>query len=223
MKTKSIEPTKKKSKVKKVLAQLACVVFLLICGLLIFFNLSHEYHIVSGTSMVPTLNVDGTTDGVFVSKIKHYNRGDIIVAKSGEIDEATNEEKIVIKRLIAIGGDKITVREVDGVNRVFIIYKDSEEETMLDEPYLQDYSVNSDLKKRFTDMVKNCDLSQDSQGYITIAGDDIFYLGDNRRVSKDCATYGPRNKSNVVGLVDYIAYGNKYIYWQVIKQFFGGK
>lgn len=223
MKTKAPEIEKKGSIAKRVLTQLACLIFIAFCGIVIFFNVTHEYHTVSGLSMVPTLNNDGATDGVFVNRIKHYTRGDIIVARSGEVDEQTGDEKIVVKRLIAMGGDKLAVREVDGYNRIVIIYNDSDEEIILEEPYLSDYSVNFDLKDRFYNMVKDCDISQDLQGFITIAGDDLFFLGDNRKVSKDCSVYGPKNKKNIIGTVDFIAYGNTHIYWQVIKQIFGGK
>lgn len=214
---------KKSSLTKKVLTQLACAILIALCGVIIFFNVTHEYHTVSGLSMVPTLNNNDTTDGVFVNRIKQYKRGDIIVARSGEIDAKTGDEKIVVKRLIAMGGDKVAIREIDGENRIVLIYNDADKEIVLDEPYLTDYSVNFDLKDRFYTMVKECGLSQDLQGFITISGDDLFFLGDNRKVSKDCSTYGPRNKKNIVGTVDFIAYGNTHIYWQVIKQIFGGK
>lgn len=223
MKTKLPKVEGRGSIAKKVLTQLACVILIAICGIIIFFNVTHEYHTVCGSSMTPTLNNESSTDGVFVNRIKHYTRGDIIVARSGEVDTQTGEEKIIIKRLIAIGGDKLAIREIDGYNRIVIIYNDSDEEKVLEEPYLSGYSVNFDLKERFYNMVKERDLSLDSQGFITIAGDDLFFLGDNRRVSKDCSIYGPKSKKNVIGSVDFIAYGNTHIYWQVIKQVFGGK
>ena len=171
--------------------------------------------------MVPTLNYNGSTDGVFVSKVKSYKRGDIIVTKIGELNE-NNSEKIVIKRLIAIGGDKITIREVDGVNRIVLIYFDETNEIILEEPYLLDYYQNAGLKTKFQEMITEQSLELDDDGFLTIAEDEIFFLGDNRVSSRDCLKYGPKKKSMVVGLVDYIAYGNKYIYWQVIKQVFGG-
>ncbi len=64
--------------------------------------------------------------------------------------------------------------------------------------------------------------SLDANGFYTIPDDCIFYLGDNRGGSEDCSQNGPNLKSRVIGKVDYIAYGNKHIYWQVIKQIFGG-
>lgn len=196
-------------------------IFVALCGVIIYFNVTHEYHVVSGTSMLPTLNVDNTTDGVFVSRVKEYNRGDIIVVRRGEKDE-NNQEIIVIKRLIAVGGDKITVREIDGENRIVLILNGQTSEMVLDEPYLQDYSANDGLKSRFQTMLHKLSLYPDVNGFITIPQDEIFYLGDNRISSKDCVEYGPVKRDMVVGLVDYIAYGNKNIYWQVIKQVFGG-
>ena len=211
---------KKSNKALKIIAQILGFVFLTLCAVVIFFNLTHEYHIVSGSSMVPTLN-NGSTDGVFVSKIKSYSRGDIIVADKGEKDEKGNNI-FVIKRLIAVGGDKIKITTIDGYCRV-VLKIEGEQEVVLDEPYLLDYSVNNGLNVRFEKMISDCLLSTDEQGFLEIGQDEIFYLGDNRLVSNDCSVYGPKKKSLVVGKVDYIAYGNTNVYWQVIKQVFGGK
>lgn len=216
-------PLKKQNSALKALSQFASILFVIFCVVVIFFNVTHEYHTISGDSMVPTLNNNGSTDGVFITKIGKYTRGDIIVAHTGELDEDTNQEKIVIKRLIAIGGDKIAVKEYDGYNRIFLIYNDSVEETMLDEPYLSDYTKNNDLKARFEAMIIIYGLSQDANGYITLASDEVFYLGDNRPNSRDCISYGPVKKSNICGVVDFIVYGNENPYFQVIKQLFGGK
>lgn len=210
---------KKSKKIFSIFAKIFSVFFVVICAIVIFFNLTHEYHIVSGTSMLPTLN-NNSTDGVFVSKIKKYSRGDIIVVDKGEKNDS-GEEIFVIKRLIAIAGDKIKIEEYDGYARIFLIYENDTQETILDEPYLNSYENNTFLKANFDNMKNNMGFEVDSLGYITIPENQIFFLGDNRKSSNDCSIYGPKSKDNVVGKVDYIAYGNKHLYWQVIKQFLG--
>ena len=65
--------------------------------LLIYFNVTHEYHQVKGLSMTPTLNnysaQEKTHDSVFVSKVKKYKRGDIVV-----IDKDNDGKNLIIKR-----------------------------------------------------------------------------------------------------------------------------
>lgn len=204
----------------KICARVLSAVFIVLCCLIIFFNFTHEYHLVEGSSMFPTLNYEGN-DGVFVSKIKPYSRGDIIVVNKGEKDEAGNDI-LVIKRLIAVGGDKITIREINNRNRIVLIYAGQTTETILDEPYLFSYEANNSLRSKFFSMIYQKSLDVDDNGFLTLLEEQIFYLGDNRDVSEDCSVYGPKTTADVIGKVDYIAYGNKHIYWQVIKQVFGG-
>ncbi len=201
----------------KICSHVLSAVFIALCLLVIFFNFSHEYHLVDGDSMLPTLNCE-STDGVFVSKIKPYSRGDIIVCNA---QNEKGEDIMVIKRLIAVGGDKLTIREINQRNRIVIIYAGQTTETILNEPYLPNYDVNKDLLTKFLNMA-NYSMLVGSDGFITLAEDQIFYLGDNRIRSRDCSDYGPKKTTDVIGKVDYIAYGNKHVYWQVIKQVFGG-
>jgi len=210
---------KKQNKFLKILGWVFSIIFFAVCAVIIFFNLTHEYHTVSGDSMYPTLNGTTETDGVFVSKIKGYGRGDILVVNKGEKD-AYGQDIFVVKRLIAIGGDKITIREVDGYFRIILIYNGETEETILNEPYLEDYSNNSSLKAKFEKMIQQKGYILDN-GFLQITDGQIFYLGDNRLTSNDSSTYGYKEQNLVVGKVDYIAYGNTNIYWQVIKQAFG--
>ena len=214
---------KKQKKWIKILCNILFVFLIAICGLIIFFNVTHEYYDVLGPSMSPTINVGVTgehekKDGVFVSKIKSYTRGDIIVAlRTNE----KNETYHIIKRIIAIGGDKIKIDEIDGVNKVVIIKAGMQESEILNETYIKDYSINKNLKKEFYDMINREEIEIDENGFMTIPNEHIFYLGDNRLQSSDCADYGPVQQSKVVGKVDYIIYNNTNPYGQVIGQIFG--
>ena len=174
--------------------------------------------------MSPTLNngvasSNECIDAVMVSKIKPFTRGDIIVIDKNEQDGEGNE-KYVIKRLIAEGGDKITVRFIDGFYRIVLIKSGEIDEQILDEEYIQDLSINQSLYQKFTVMLANEPVETDGD-FLILAEDEVFYLGDNRKNSTDCSVYGPIKRENVVGKADYIIYGNTNPYGQVIKQFFG--
>ncbi|MBQ7885096.1 MAG: signal peptidase I [Clostridia bacterium] len=211
---------KKSNKALKIIGRILGAIFVAVCFVVIFFNLTHEYHVISGESMTPTLNAN-STDGVFVSKIKGYGRGDIIVVNKGEKDEHGNDI-LVIKRLIAMAGDKICIKEINGEYRIIIVYAGQDEQTVLDEPYLSGYEQNASLMANFNYMITKNGYELDSDGFFEIPQEEIFYLGDNRLVSKDCSTYGTKKQSLVIGVVDYIVYGNTNPYGQVLKQVFGG-
>ena len=217
---------KKQNKILKIINSSLFVMLMTVCVLVIFFNVTHDYFIVYGQSMIPTLNVGVTSaeeskDAVFVSKIKKVKRGDIIVAnKNYGIENA--EEKFVIKRVIALGGDKIKIEIINGYERIVLVKMGETEETILEETYLPDYSVNEGLKLRFDSLVNNNMYQLDEFGFLTIDDDKVFYLGDNRKNSTDCLSYGPVAKKIIVGKVDYFIYNNKNIVGQVLSQVFGG-
>lgn len=219
------ENVKKKNKFLKALLGILLAIAVFVCGVIIYFNVTHNYYVVYGPSMSPTLNngiidVNESKDGVFVSKVKSYTRGDIIVLdKNYGIEGET--ERFVIKRLIAIEGDKINVILYDGNYRISLIKAGESEPVLLEEEYLLDYSVNQKLYINFNAMINELSLQTDESGYITIPENNVFIIGDNRNNSADSSTYGPKHEESVVGKVDYIAYGNTDIYLQVIKQFFG--
>ncbi|MBO7526891.1 MAG: signal peptidase I [Clostridia bacterium] len=200
------------------------IIAVVICAVIIFFNLTHIYYNVLGPSMSPTLN-DGVIspteciDAVMVSKIKSYTRGDIIVIDKNQTDGNGNE-KYVIKRLIAIGGDKITVRFINGYYRIVLIMAGESEEKVLEEEYIKDLSINQKLNNKFKTLIAS-NIYNTEGDFLVLAEDEVFYLGDNRANSSDCSAYGPIKKEDVVGKVDYIIYGNTNAYGQVLKQFFG--
>ena len=212
---------------KKVLSRIGFVlgiIIIAVCAVIIFFNFTHIYYNVLGPSMSPTLNngvsrSDECIDGVMVSKIKSFTCGDIIVIDKNETDIDGNE-KYVIKRLIAEGGDKITVKKVDGYYRIIIIKAGSSESELLQEQYITDLSINENLYTKFQNLISGGNVNVDGE-YLVVGDDEVFYLGDNRANSTDCSVYGPVKRSFVVGKVDYIIYGNTNAYVQVLKQFFG--
>jgi len=113
--------------------------------------------IVKESSMQPTLYANNY---IFLSKQAYLfsepQRGDIVVFHS-DLTTADGHEKLLIKRIIGLPGDKITISE----GEVYI------NDTMLEEPY-----INGNETKGFIDG-------------LTILDNEVFVMGDNRGVSTD--------------------------------------
>ena len=121
---------------------------------------------VAGDSMLPTL-----TDGerlLLSTTNTAYEHGDIVV-----VDRYTDEP--LIKRVIAIGGDTVTITE----NGVVSINGNA-----LDEPYIQGQTLLFDFP-----------------GEVQVPTGFLFVMGDNRTVSKDSrkAEIGLVSVKDVVG------------------------
>jgi len=96
-------------------------------------------------------------------------RGDIIV-----FEPPTDSDKPYIKRVIALPGETVVIRNGD-------VYID---DTLLDEPYIEE---------GITDCITfGCDP-------LTIAEGEVFALGDNRDNSSDSRSFGPFPVENIIG------------------------
>jgi signal peptidase I len=126
-------------------------------------------------SMETTLLV---RDRVLVNKVSYrlhdINRGDVVVFQRTDEEIARSPElpHDVIKRVIALGGETIEIRE----NQVFI------DGLLLQEPYLDDGVFTSDF------------------GPETVPEDHVFVMGDNRELSLDSRfETGPVAEDRVIG------------------------
>jgi signal peptidase I len=109
--------------------------------------------------------------------LKTPKRGDIIVFRYPR-----NPQEFFIKRVIGLPGEKIQVQE----GKIFIYNQEHPEGVALDESYLPENTK--------TYGISDSDIT-------TLAKDEYFVLGDNRNSSKDSRSFGPVNKSFIVGRV----------------------
>ena len=138
----------------------AAIIAFLLMKFIVFFG-----YVPTG-SMIPTIN-EG--DRIVVWKCFRYldweNRGltygDIVVFTSN--NERVGEGKLLVKRVIGMGGDKISIDNG-------IVYRNGEK---LDEPYLNEQVTNKD---KYNDVV--------------VPAGTVFMMGDNRLSSKDSRSFG---------------------------------
>ncbi len=136
--------------------------------------------IVSGQSMYPTLE---DNDYLLINKLAYKKgiptRGDILVFKSDLIDDKTNHKKNLVKRVIALPGEHILIKN----NEVYINGK------YLIEDYLNDVYTDGDID-------------------IVVPNNHVFTMGDNRPKSGDSrnSEIGTVPLDNVIGEVALRAY-----------------
>jgi signal peptidase I len=103
-------------------------------------------------------------------------RGDILVFRYPQ-----NPQEFFIKRLIGLPGEEIQIKD----GSVWIYSGEHPEGAKLDEPYLASNT-------------KTYSLTEDK---VKLGPDEYFVLGDNRSSSKDSRSFGPVNKSFIIGRV----------------------
>ena len=202
------ENIKKKGNVVKDIIDIAeSTIATIFVVVLIFTYILHPVNIV-GHSMLPTLNLtakDEDTDKIFMSTVFFdVKYGDILVIDKMEnylldssgnayIPESSAINECIIKRVIAVGGQTIDIR--DGH-----VYVDDE---MLNEPYINEPDSTADLS----------DGAFTGQYPITVPDGYYFVMGDNRNHSTD-------SRARSVGLIkkDQI-YGKALVKYYPLNEF----
>ena len=137
---------------------------------------------ISGPSMEATMFQDNR---VLVNKLSYrlhdIHRGDVVVFDRVTVDGQVVQHDDLIKRVIALGGEKISIKDC----KVFIDGK------LLPEPYLNDYDLVQ------TVIEDRCRVPMMDE--MIIPANQLFVMGDNRPQSFDSRMFGPIEQDLVVG------------------------
>lgn len=137
---------------------------------------------ISGPSMQSTLLENNR---VLVNKLSYrlhdVYRGDVVVFDRITTNGGVVAHDDLIKRVIAVGGDTISISQCN----VFV------NESQVEEKYLDDESSDT---QNLTDRCRVVDMEKQ-----TVPKDKVFVMGDNRAESFDSRSFGPIDKSLIVG------------------------
>lgn len=169
------EPPKKKwvKELRDILITVILAVVIMLVLNRYVFNLS----VVKGQSMQPTL---ADNERLFIDKIVYYftspKHGEVVVLQ--DPDQNTSGKSYLVKRIIAVPGDRVEIRN----HRLF---------------------VNDEIQNEsYTDVqIEDADVS-----VITLQEDEFFVMGDNRHAgkSKDSRYFGSVSRQAIVGRAEFI-------------------
>jgi len=163
-------PRKKDSGLRNVVEWVLIIGGAFLVAFVVKTFLIQAFFIPSG-SMLPTLHED---DRVLVNKLSYdlhdVNRGDLVVFERPE-GETAGQIKDLIKRVVALPGERIEQRDGD-------VYIDGQ---LLEEPYLDDGTETTNLEPQ------------------TVPEDHVFVMGDNRDDSMDSRVFSAIDEDLIVG------------------------
>lgn len=168
-----------------ILAAVLALLVVVLCADL-WFSLTYRLIIVDGSSMENTLY---SGDALYVEKGALPERGDIVVIDVTDhpdlFSHSSGEERYIIKRVIALEGD-----EVYSENCTVYLKRAGEEQFAA---LQEDYAIG-----------RTGDFSP-----VTVGEGEMFFLGDNRSVSKDSRLVGCLPLSDLVGVAPDFALKHK--------------
>lgn len=178
---------------KETAREIISTIGVLVAALLVAFGLIawvFQSYEVDGPSMETTLN---NSDRLIVWKVPRTiakltgspyipNRGDIVIFKESGLSQfGSNETKQLIKRVIALPGERIIIND----GRITVFNDAHPNGFNPDETMSYGKLLNKDAGVNDID--------------VTLAKDQIFVAGDNRPNSLDSRTFGPIEADQVVG------------------------
>lgn len=185
---------------------ISIILIALIIGVIVMYSTIRPFDIV-GDSMEPNLH-----NGNTVIVQKNYSspvRGDVVVIQTTHVeDDGTSTQNYIIKRIVAIEGDKIGFIRSKSNSNIIYFYRDSGNGwERVFEPYTKEYMTYSSSSVVFSKNIISIynDLDELVDGnYTVIEQGKFFAMGDNRNVSADSRKYGQFDVSSIAGKESFI-------------------
>lgn len=195
------------------IVNLTIVLFAFVALFITSFNIIFMSTSVKGYSMLPTLNSTVPTettvgDAVYINRFFQGSRGNIVVAEVNWHGVRTT----VIKRLVAMGGDRVNVFK--NAETVFLSVNDK----IVNQKNLSENAAYINMYNQYVEYKENNLGKFNSDGSLVLADSEAYIMGDNWASSSDSSLYGPVDKSCIVGRVDIVIPYQKNVYSILIKR-----
>jgi len=153
-------------------------------------------------------------DKVYVNRFSSGKRGDIVVVKSNDTLSGTNKTYNVIKRLVAVGGDTVDIKQAED-GKYYLYVNDVQQQEKYIKTYLDEDGIEyNDMLTCYNNFCAyKTSVGLEETDAVTLQEDEVFILGDNRgRYSKDSSVYGPVKQDTVVGKVTFsVPYNRNFV------------
>ena len=232
-----------KTKFDSVRSFLQILVIFGVCFIIVIFSAQIVLKplTIEGVSMQPTINSEYSSyqnnkkDLIYYFKTNNYSRGDIVI-----ID---NQNEMLIKRVVATGGETIIFRVIPGTEHyeqigsrttlvsmeMTISISSNGQTTQLHEDYIKEKMLfnfitpeNTNLIGQFDEYKTMDNELKNNYTYSVELPENTFYcLGDNRNSSYDSRCYGYFDLEKIKGeVVLHVPYG-KSLFYAIWHKIFG--
>jgi signal peptidase I len=156
---------------------------------------------------MPTYN-EGYMDNPYAEDLAYYTKPDDNIYNRGEIVIANVGEKDIIKRVVGLPNEKISIRLDYETYKYYVYIND----VKLEEDYI--YS-RDDMIVEYESFIKLFGVEE-----ITLQDNEYFLMGDNRGHSLDSTHYGVFTPDRILGRVDYSVKSNEIPFISLFIQLF---
>ena len=209
----ALKQTKRKDRIRKfwnVVLWLIIVVLVvaLLVRLFVYSNIR-----IDGESM--TSSYYGKSDMTYhdgeivhVLKLAYPKRGDVVVFYEGEVDSKlqtlfSDKNKKLIKRTVALAGDKLWIEQLPNGNTRLVI-QTADGDTLYENYYTKGSKLLDEEAFYLADNVKSewriLQSCTEEQPFVVSKGH-FFAMGDNRTNSRDSRTFGEVSLEQLYGVV----------------------
>lgn len=152
-------------------------------------------------------------DVAYANRYNKGTNGDIVILEILEDENNPESSNIVIKRIIATAGQRVTLKREEDGNYYYYVSDDiTKLGKKLEEDYVSQENRNM-MREEYLETFKKCAPTTSLDNlvgrgvYLVVPEGEVFVLGDNRPLSKDSHVFGTVKTEKILGKVCfYYAY-----------------